>query len=76
MRQGLVVLGCGVALGLAGALGLTRLLRGFLYHVAPMDPLAFLLAIAVIATAVVLAALRPARRAAKIDPMSSIRVET
>jgi putative ABC transport system permease protein len=75
MRQGFAVLVVGVAAGLAGAFALTRLLQGFLFGVKPIDPAAFLLAIVVVASAVLLAALRPARRAASIDPMSSIRLD-
>jgi predicted permease len=75
IRQGLFVLGVGLAAGLPGAVALTRLLQSFLYRVGPLDPLAFLAAILVLAATVLLAALRPATRAARIDPMSSIRVE-
>jgi predicted permease len=75
LKQGFAVVGVGLAAGLVGALGLTRLLQGFLYHVSPIDPLAFLVTTVIVAASVLLAALRPARRASKIDPMSSIRVE-
>jgi putative ABC transport system permease protein len=75
MRHGLLVLGIGLVVGLTGALGVTRLLQGFLYRVSPADPLAILIAVGVTAVVVVLAALRPARRAARIDPMESIRAE-
>jgi putative ABC transport system permease protein len=70
-----IVLGFGLAAGLTGAIGLTRLLQGFLFRVHPIDPLAFLVAIVVMAAVVLLAAMLPAARAARIDPMSSIRVE-
>ena len=75
MKQGMIVLGIGLAAGLIGAIGLTRLLQGFLFRVRPIDPPAFLIAIAVMAAAVLVAAMLPAARAARIDPMSSIRVE-
>jgi len=75
MKQGMIVLGIGLAAGLTGAIGLTRLLQGFLFRVRPIDPPAFLIAIAVMSAAVLVAALLPAARAARIDPMSSIRVE-
>ena len=75
LRQGVTVLVVGSAVGLVGAFGLTRLLRGFLYRVSPIDPAAFGVALVVIAMAVMIAALRPARRAARVDPITSIRVE-
>ncbi|HEV8600835.1 MAG TPA: ADOP family duplicated permease [Gemmatimonadales bacterium] len=75
LRQGFVVLGIGLAAGLAAALAASRLLQGFLYRVSPADPLAILVAVGVTAAAVLLAVVRPARRAARIDPMTSIRVE-
>jgi putative ABC transport system permease protein len=75
LRQAMLVLGSGLGAGLLAALAATRLLQGVLYHVPPIDPLSFLAGIAVVAAAVLLAALRPARRASSIDPMASIRAE-
>jgi len=75
LRQGLRVLGVGLATGIAGAVGLTRLLQGFLFRITPVDPVAFLGAIAVVAAAVLVASLRPASRAARIDPVASMRLE-
>jgi putative ABC transport system permease protein len=73
LRQGGSVLALGLAIGLVGALGLTRLLRGFLYRVSPIDPVGFVGAMAIVVIAVLLAALRPAGRAARVDPMASMR---
>ncbi|MGH7553654.1 MAG: FtsX-like permease family protein, partial [Longimicrobiales bacterium] len=75
LRQGMVVLAMGLVTGLVAALGLTRVLQSFLFRVRPIDPLAFLIGIAIICAAALLAVLRPAARAARIDPLSSIRVE-
>ncbi len=73
LRHGLALAGIGVAVGLAAAAGLTRLLATLLYGVTPLDPLTF----SVVAGAVVLVALvasyAPARRAAGIDPMVTLR---
>ena len=73
LRQGATVLAIGLAAGLAGALGLTRLLQGFLYRVSPIDPVAFLGAMGIVVIAVLLAALRPAGRGARVDPLSTMR---
>jgi ABC-type antimicrobial peptide transport system permease subunit len=75
LRQGMRVLGVGLVVGLIGSLGLTRLVQGFLYRVSPIDPMAFLPALLIVVAAVSAAVLRPAARAARVDPMASIRAE-
>jgi predicted permease len=75
LARGLLVAGVGVVLGLAGALGGSRLLAGFLYGVTPADPAA-LGGGAVLMLAVACAACyAPARRAARQDPAEVLRVE-
>jgi putative ABC transport system permease protein len=65
----------GVALGLAGAFLLTRFMRSLLFGVAATDPATFV-AIASTLTVVALAAsYLPARRAAAVDPIVSLRAE-
>jgi len=73
--HGLILTVLGMALGLAGALGLTRLMGGLLFGVSANDPLTFGVT-ALLLTAVALsAALVPARRATKVDPLVAIRNE-
>jgi putative ABC transport system permease protein len=75
LREGLLLGGLGVAVGLAAAMASTRVLRSLLFEVTPTDPLTLgavaclLLAVAVAAT------LWPARRATKVDPMVALRYE-
>jgi len=65
----------GVAIGLAGALALSRLLGSLLFEVSAFNPLIFSLATAMLVGIAILASLAPARRAASIDPMRALRTE-
>jgi ABC-type antimicrobial peptide transport system permease subunit len=67
--------GAGLAAGLFGAALLTRLLRGLLYGVAPVDPGTFAVAAALIGAIALAAAWIPARRASRIEPLAALREE-
>ncbi|HMB28399.1 MAG TPA: ABC transporter permease, partial [Blastocatellia bacterium] len=75
LRQGALLIGAGVALGLAGAFAATRLIRSFLYQVSANDPMTFVLAALLLAAVPLLACYIPARRATKVDPMIALRCE-
>jgi putative ABC transport system permease protein len=65
----------GLVVGLAGAAALTRLLEGILFGVEALDPITFAAMSAVLMSVATLAAYLPARRAARVDPASSMRME-
>lgn len=73
--QGMWLACLGVALGIVAALAGARVLRGLLLGVGPTDPLSFVVTIAVLGAAALLACYGPARRAARIDPMTALRAE-
>ena len=73
LTQGLTMAGAGIALGLAGALFLTRLLDTLVYGVGTLDPLTFVAVPAALAVVALLACLNPARRAAAVDPVVTLR---
>ena len=71
--QGIKLVLIGVAIGLVGALGLTRFLSGLLYGVKPGDPLTLVAVSALLMAVAFLASYIPARQAAKVDPMAALK---
>jgi ABC-type antimicrobial peptide transport system permease subunit len=65
----------GVAIGLAGALGLSRLLRTMLFQVTPLDVPSYALTAAVLLAVAAFACYVPARRATRVDPIIALRQE-
>jgi putative ABC transport system permease protein len=74
-RRALVLILGGVGFGLAGALGITRVMTGLLYEVRPTDAIAFFGAALVLALFVLLASLAPAWRAIHVDPVGALKTE-
>jgi predicted permease len=75
LRQAIVPVILGCAVGAAGAVATGALVRSWLYGVSPMDPVAFGGAALLLVGTMVLAALAPARRAAHVDPVEVLRTE-
>jgi putative ABC transport system permease protein len=75
VREGLLLAGGGLAVGLGLSVLGARALAPWLYGVSPLDPLAFVVAPVVLLTVAVLASLLPARRAARVDPVIALRAE-
>lgn len=75
IRQGMFLALCGVGIGLIAAVGFARLVSGLLFGVRATDPLTFAAIAGLLAAVALLASYIPARRAARIDPMISLRSE-
>lgn len=75
VRQGLALVATGLALGLAAALALTRVLRSLLFSVSVTDPSVFGAIILLLAAVALIACYLPARRASRVDPMVALRHE-
>ena len=75
VRHALLLVVIGILIGLAGAFGLTRFLRTLLTDISTTDPWVFVLAPTLLLTIALVAALRPALRAARTDPARALRAE-
>lgn len=75
LGQSLTLTGVGIGLGVAGAAAVTRSLRALLFGLTPLDPATFIGVAALFAIVATLAALLPAHRATRVDPLVALRNE-
>jgi predicted permease len=75
LRQFSIPVAAGLLAGVAGAVALSQILRGLLYGISNLDPISYPAAVGILAATVALAALLPARRALRVDPMGALRHE-
>lgn len=76
LRENLTLVAAGAALGIVGSLALTRLLGGFLAAgISPLDPLAFAAMVGTLVVTAAIAVYFPARQAARVDPMVTLKHE-
>ncbi|MGH9802566.1 MAG: FtsX-like permease family protein, partial [Blastocatellia bacterium] len=75
VKQGMLLAVFGLALGVVGAIFLSRLMKTMLFNVSATDPLVFVAIALTLAAVALLACFIPARRATKVDPMVALRYE-
>ncbi len=75
VRHGVMLSGVGVAIGLAAAVGVMRLITSLLFEVNPIDPLTYAMVSLVLIGATMLASYVPALRATRVDPIMALRSE-
>jgi ABC-type antimicrobial peptide transport system permease subunit len=75
LRQGMRLLVIGLAVGIAGGLVSSRVVRSLLFEVSPTDPLTYFAVAALLAIAAAVACWIPARRASRVDPIITLRAE-
>ena len=75
LRDACAMVAVGLAIGLLGAFALTRVMKSLLFEVSPLDPLALTVACVSMILIGLLAGLLPASRAARVDPLTTLRDE-
>jgi ABC-type antimicrobial peptide transport system permease subunit len=75
LRRTMILVAAGTAIGVAGALAVTKFLGSMLYNVEPRDPVTFAAGAVLLLLTAFVAGYLPARRAARIDPMTALRCE-
>jgi predicted permease len=75
LRDGMMLVTTGLALGIPAALGSGRLLHSFLFELRPTDPVSLSVVVLLLGIVAAIAAFIPARRAAKVDPIVALRYE-
>jgi putative ABC transport system permease protein len=73
LGRGVIVIGVGIAVGLAASLGATRIIGSYLYGVTPTDPMTYTVVLLLLLAVACLACYVPARRALKVDPLVAMR---
>ena len=73
LREGMILAGAGIVIGVVAALALTRLMQAVLFEVSPTDPLTFIGVVLIVTSVAIIASYIPARRAVRVDPLVALR---
>jgi ABC-type antimicrobial peptide transport system permease subunit len=73
--RGAALCGLGLAIGVAAAIGITRLMSSLLFGIGAFDPVTYAVVVAVLGTVALIATWLPARQAARIDPAVALRAD-
>ena len=74
MRQGLRLVGVGIAIGMGGYIAISQFLRSLVFDITPLDPVSLLLGPLVLLAVAILACWLPSRRASKVNPVEALRI--
>jgi ABC-type antimicrobial peptide transport system permease subunit len=75
LRKGFALTGVGLVVGIVAAIAFGRWMSALLFGVGPLDPVTYVAAVGIILLAAALASYVPARRAAAIDPIETLKAE-
>jgi len=75
VRQGMMLVVIGLAIGLAAAFALTRVMSSLLFEITAKDPITFVVVAGLLSVVALIACYIPARRATKVDPLTALRYE-
>jgi ABC-type antimicrobial peptide transport system permease subunit len=75
VKQGVLLAGIGIAVGLAVAFAVTRIMSSLLFETSPMDPITYAVASVGLLGAAAIASYLPAHRASSVNPMEALRIE-
>ena len=75
LRQGMILAAAGITAGVVSSLSFARVLSGFLFGVAPRDPMIFTMVTLLLAGVAFIAVWLPAQRATRLDPTTALRQE-
>jgi ABC-type antimicrobial peptide transport system permease subunit len=76
LGEGIAMVGAGIVLGVGGALALTQVMRRLLFEITPTDLPTYVTVITTLVAVALVATIVPARRAARVDPMTALRMDS
>ena len=75
VKQAATLTAGGIAIGVVGALAISRVIQGMLYGIGPRDPITFVAVAVVLAAVALMATIVPAWKATRVDPVTALRAD-